>query len=238
MHAQLNPPVGTARIAGLLYLVIIAAGIWSEAFVRSSLVVPGDAATTAANVLANEGLFRLSFAADSIMTMSDVALAVLLYVLLKPVSQTLALMAMAFRLIQAAILGMNLLNQYAVLLILNGAGFDSSHLEALALLSLETQRHGYDLGLIFFGINSLLVGYLLIKADYLPVAIGALMAAAGVVHLMGSYLLFLAPAAAEVFAYAYVVPVIAELSFAAYLLIRGFNAPRWAPSPQLRQQSA
>jgi hypothetical protein len=221
-----------ARIAGVLYLVIIVAGTWSEAFVRSSLIVAGDAATTAANILANEGLFRLSFAADTIMTISDVALAVLLYMLLKPVSQTLALMAMAFRLIQAAILATNLLNQYAVLLILNGTGLDGSQLEALALLSLEMQSHGYDLGLIFFAINSLLIGYLLIKADFLPGLIGALMAAAGVVYLVGSYLLFLAPSAAEVFAYAYVVPVITEASFALYLLIRGFNATRWLPAAQ------
>jgi len=72
------PVARTARFAGALYLVIILCGLWSELAVRGPLTVDGDAAATAANILANEGLFRAAFAADTIMAMADVALAILL----------------------------------------------------------------------------------------------------------------------------------------------------------------
>lgn len=226
-----------ARVAGVLYAVIIVFGIWSEVFVRSALVVPGDAATTAANIVQSEGLFRLSMVADTVMALSDVALAVLLYVLLKPVSATLALMAAAFRLVQTAIVGGNLLNQYAALAIFAGGaptGLSPDPLAALGLLYLQTHGVGYDLGLLFFGINSLLVGYLVFRSTYIPRAIGLLMAGAGLVYLAGSYLVFLAPAMVEPFAPAYLLPVIAETSLCVWLIVRGVNLRRW----EERQPSA
>jgi hypothetical protein len=95
----------TARVAGVLYFIIIIAGIFAEFGVRSSLIVSGDAAATASTILAAEGLFRSGMAADLVMILADVALALLFYVLLKPVSQALALLAAFFRLAQAAVLG-------------------------------------------------------------------------------------------------------------------------------------
>lgn len=224
-------PQTMARAAGALYLVIIVFGIWSELAVRGGLVVAGDAAATADNIAAHTGLFRLGFAADSVMAISDAALAVLLYVLLKPVSATLALMAAVFRLLQTAVIGVNLLNQYAALLILGDAdrvaALGAGQADALALFFLETQSHGYDLGLIFFGVNSLLTGWLVWRAAFLPRVLGALLAAAGVVYLAGSYLLFLAPSVHGVFEPAYAVCLIAELAFCLWLLIRGVDAARW-----------
>ena len=87
MQNSESSPVFYARVAGLLYLTIIICGIYSEVFVRGSLVVMGDAAGTANNILASEGLFRIGFAADILMLLCDVAIAVLFYVLLKPVSR-------------------------------------------------------------------------------------------------------------------------------------------------------
>ena len=232
-------PQSMARLAGVLYLIIIVLGIWSDAVVRMGLTVPGAAASTAANILASQGLFRASLAADSIMALADVGLAVLLFILLKPVSHTLALGAMVFRLTQTAILGMNLLNQHSALMFLNGAGsmvgFDAEQLNTLALFFLQAHGFGYDLGLIFFGINSLLVGFLVFKSDFFPRAIGVLMGGAGVVYLTGSYLVFLAPAHAEVFAPAYVIPVVAEVSFALWLLVKGVNKEKWAINAQAPQ---
>ena len=77
-----------AKIAGFLYLVIIIAGIFAEFFVRSSLIVAGDATATANNIAASEGLFRAGIAADMVMIMCDVAVALLFYVLFKPVSKS------------------------------------------------------------------------------------------------------------------------------------------------------
>jgi hypothetical protein len=227
-HNAETSPLVYARAAGLLYLIIIVCGIFSEVFVRASLIVPGDATTTANNIMASEGLFRLGFASDSIVFLSDVALAVLLYVLFKPVSKTLAMIAAAFRLTQTAILGLNLLNHYAVLLVLGGADylatFETDQLHALALLLLNIHSHGYDLGLLFFGLHCLVLGYLIVKSDYFPGILGILMVAAGLVYLTGSYTLFLFPDSAALMTPIYVVALIAEVSFCLWLLVKGVRA--------------
>jgi hypothetical protein len=194
-------------------------------FIRSSLIVKGDANITATNIMASEGLFRFGFVADSIMLLSDVAIAILFYVLLKSVSKTLALTAAAFRLTQAAILGFNLLNYYAALLLLKGGGYEiafkSDQLNALALLFLDMHSHGYDLGLIFFGLSNIILGYLVVKSDYFPGILGYGLIAAAVVYLTGSFTLFLFPDYVSLIEPIYIVPLIAELSFCLWLLIKG-----------------
>ena len=225
MRSSEPSPLLCARLAGVLYLVIIVFGISSEVFIRSSLIVSGDAAATAGNILASPKLFRAGFAADALMLLSDVAIAVLFYQLLKPVSRTLAMTAAAFRLMQAAILGVNLLNYYAPMLLLGDGGrvsaFEPAQLQALALLFLELHRHGYDLGLIFFGLSNLVLGYLVVKSEYFPAVLGYGLQAAGVVYLAGSFTLFLAPEHVSLVEPAYAVPLLAELSFCLWLLIKG-----------------
>jgi len=225
MRSSEPSPLLCARLAGVLYLVIIVFGISSEVFIRASLIVSGDAAATAGNILASPDLFRAGFAADALMLLSDVAIAVLFYQLLKPVSGTLAMTAAAFRLMQAAILGFNLLNYYAPMLLLGDGGrvsaFEPAQVQALALLFLDLHRHGYDLGLIFFGLSNLVLGYLVVRSEYFPAVLGYGLQAAGVVYLAGSFTLFLAPAHVSLVEPAYVVPLLAELSFCLWLLIKG-----------------
>jgi hypothetical protein len=214
-----------AKTAGLLYLIIIVCGIYSEVFVRSALIVPGDAAATVSNIMASEGLFKLAFVSDTIMLISDVAIAILFYLLLKPVSKILALTAAAFRLTQAAILGLNLLHYYTALLLLNGAGYTSTfnpdQLDALAVLFLDIHSYGYDLGLIFFGFSNIILGYLVVKSDYLPGMLGYGLIAAAVVYLIGSFTRFLFPDHLSFVEPLYIVPLIAELAFGLWLLLKG-----------------
>lgn len=228
VHTAEASPMVLARVAGLLYLVIIVLGISSEAFIRSGLIVPGDAAATAANILTFQGLFRASFAADAVMLLCDVAIAVLFYVLLRPVGRTLALVAAAFRLTQAAVLGLNLLNQHAAVLVLGGAGyagaFRPDQLNALALLFLDLHSHGYDLGLLFFGLSCLVLGRLVVRSVLFPGIFGYGLMAAGAVYLAGSFTRFLLPDLAPAVAPLYIVPLVAELSFALWLLFRGVKA--------------
>jgi hypothetical protein len=230
VNAVPTSPLVYARVAGLLYLIIIVFGIFSEAFIRSSLVVTGDATATATNILASKPLFRVGFAADSIMLLSDVAIAVLFYVLLKPVSKTLALIAAVFRLTQAAILGFNLLNYYTALLLLTGTeyaiAFEADQLNSMAMLFLNMHSHGYDLGLIFFGLSNVFLGYLVIKSDYFPGVLGYGLIAAALVYLMGSYTRFLFPDYISFITPAYIVPLIAELSFCLWLLVKGVKVDR------------
>jgi hypothetical protein len=228
---MLNSPQAHARVAGVLYMVIIVLGLSAELFVRSGLIVWGDAAATAANISASPGAFRLGFLADSVMAICDVALAVLLFVLLKPVNATLALLAMVFRLTQTAVLALNLLNYYAALLLLEGKGFaaafDPAQLQSLSYLFLDLHAHGYDLGLLLFGVHCLLLGYLIIRARYFPKTIGIMIAAGGLVYLLGSYAHFLAPGYGSALVPLYAVPLVAELSLCLWLLFKGVDLEQW-----------
>jgi hypothetical protein len=220
-----------ARAAGMLYLVIIVLGLFSEMFVRSPLIAPGDAAATASHIMAAEGIFRAGFLADSIMVLSDGVLAVLLFILLKPVNTTLALMALCFRLMQTAVITLNLLNYYATLLLLKGATYTSvfevDQLNALASLFLDLHSHGYDLGLILFGIHCLVLGYLIAKSLYLPKVLGYLVMAAGITYLIGSYTRFLFPNLVAAVAPIYLVAIVSELSLCLWLLIKGVDLEGW-----------
>lgn len=228
-EAQFSP-LTAARIIGGLYLLIILFGIASEAVVRQSLIVQGDVAVTASNILASQGLFRFSFLADSIMLLSDVAVAVLFYLLLRPVNKTLALVTVAFRLTQTAVLALNLLNQHAALLVLTSAdyaAFDTATRNTLAYLMLDRHAHGYDLGLLFFGVHCLLLGYLIAKSTFFPKALGVLVMAAALPYLIGSYVHFLLPEFVGSVAPIYLVALVAEGSLCGWLLTKGVNVKRW-----------
>lgn len=211
------------RTAGILYLVIIACGLFAELMVRSRLIAFDDAAATAANIIAAPGLFRAGFMADLLMVASDVAIAVVLYVIFRPHGRMLALLAAAMRLIQAAVLGANLLHYHDALLLLTGAvpaaAFADVQVHALAVLSLDAHRHGYDLALVFFGLANLALGPLVLRSGFVPRILGHGLIAAGVVYLIGSTVRFAAPSALPAVAPAYAVPLAAELAFGVWLLL-------------------
>ncbi|MBE0643937.1 MAG: DUF4386 domain-containing protein [Bacteroidetes bacterium] len=224
-------PILNARIAGILYLIIIVFGIFAEVFIRSRLIVPNDAAVTAGNLLASEGLYRIGFLADSIMFLSDIALAVLFYILLRPVNRTLALVAMFFRLTQAAVLAFNLLNYHAPLLILNGteyqSAFGAEQVQALSSLFLELHSYGYDLGLLAFAVHCLILGYLIARSGYFPRILGMLIGAAGLTYLIGGYTRFLFPEYVSLISPIYIIALVAELSLCLWLLVKGVNTQEW-----------
>lgn len=204
------------RTAGAAYLVIIAAGLFAELGVRMPLTVAGDPAATWANVAANLPLFRLGLAADAVMILADVALAVLLYAIFRATQPQVALAAMALRLVQAAIIGASLLASLAaVLLVARGTPAP----DTLALL-MELHAQGYDFGLIFFGANTLLTAWLACRSGLFPAWLAALLGGAGIVYLVGSFTALLAPGINAMIQPAYVLPVIAETTFA-LMLLRG-----------------
>ena len=218
-----------ARVAGVLYLIIIVAGIFAEFFVRQSLKVPGDATATANNIMASEGLFRVGIAGDLIMIMSDVALALAFYVLLRPVSNALSLLAAFFRLGQAAILGINLLNLFFVLQLLSGAdyltAFSADQLHAMALFFFNGHGIGYSLAMVPFAFSLLVLGYLVFKSGYIPKILGVLLIVASAGYLIDSFAGFLLSnyAAYEtIFVLVVFLPAfIGELSMCLWLLIKG-----------------
>lgn len=207
------------RAAGLLYLVIIVAGLGAELGLRGPLIDLGDAQTTATAILAAPGQFRLAIAADLIMALCDAGLAILLYQIFRSVSPALALSAMVFRLIQTVLIAANLMAMQAAWLMISG-GIGVADAEALALIFLDLHGHGYDLGLVFFGVNSLIMGMLIWHSAFFPRVIGIGIATAGLVYLTGSVLKFFAPEISSAFAPAYGVTILAETALCLRLLLQ------------------
>jgi hypothetical protein len=221
-----------ARIAGVLYLINIACGLFGEIFVRGHLVVAGDAVTTAHRIMSSEFLFRCGIAGDLIMHITDVPMAVIFYVLLRPVSKDLSLLSALFGMLQTAILCANKLNLVTVLLLLGGTSslkaFDPSQLQALASLSLSLHAYGFGIGLIFFGMSCLVAGYLMFQSGYFPKILGVLQVMAGVSYLINSFAQLLVPALANKMFPAIVLPAfIGELGTCLWLIVKGVNASKW-----------
>ncbi len=223
----------SARLAGALYVVIIVFGIFAEVVVRSRLIADGDPGATAANILESEWLFRMGFAADVIVFLCDVALAIVLYFLLRPVSTTLSMLAAAFRLTQTAIIGLNLLFMFGALLILAEADylgeFTAGQSEALALLLLDLHQYGYTLGLTFFGVSTLTIGYLVFRSGLVPKPLGAVLGLAGLGYLADSAAFFLVPGYEGAISPILLAPaLVGEVWFALWLLFKGGRLTRAA----------
>ncbi len=204
------------RFAGLCYLAIILCGVGSEVALRGPLIDLGSAKDTAQAISAQFMRFRLSIMADVVMAIADVTLAVMLFWLFRPVSAGLALTAMIFRLLQAGLIAAGLLNlQAAILLLQPGAMGDGAGL-VLAFITLHA--YGYDLGLIFFGMNCLLTAFLINGSGFVPRVLGIGIGLSGLVYLLGSLLRFVAPDLHGIITPAYFVPLVAETAFCMWLL--------------------
>jgi Domain of unknown function (DUF4386) len=216
------------RAAGLLYLVIIVLGLGNELLLRAPLLVPGDAEASARNLAESVLPVRLSIAADAIMATADIALAVLLFAIFAPVSVILAALAAAFRLSQTAVIAGNLLNQQSALNWALAQSEAGATADRLAYEAMQLHGFGYDLGLVFFGVGSVLIGVLVLRGRQFPQWLGRLIVAAGGVYLTGSFLRILWPDAVAVFAPAYLVAIVAETAFALSLLAAGRGGKRIA----------
>jgi len=224
-QAAATSPQKYARIAGLLYVVVIVTGAFAHFSVRSKLIMPGDSASTAANIMTSEWLFRLSIASDLIATLCYFLLAFVLYSLLKPVGKNIALLFLLVVTISSAIFCLNFLNQFAPLLLLGDAGYlsalDQTERQALALFFLDMHGYGYVIANVFFGGWLFPMGYLVFKSGFFPKSLGVLLMLAAFGYLIPFFTAFLFPNY-EVVAYpGLVVAVIAEVSFCLWLLIKG-----------------
>ncbi len=222
----------TARIGGLLYLLLILAGMLAVIFVRGKLIISGDAITTANSIMASPLLWRMGIIADLVMHICDVPVMLIIYILLRPVNKNLALLALLFNLIQTAVLVSNKLNLIAALFLLGDAdylkAFDPHQLYTQVYLSLKLHDYGFGVGLIFFGFTCLANGYLIFRSGYLPRTIGALIQIAGICYLVSSFSLLIAPKFADMIFPAIMAPsFIAELSFCLWLIVRGVNVVKW-----------
>lgn len=210
-----------ARTASICYSVIILAGLFAEFYVREPLLVANDAAATATNILASESLFRLGFAADLVMIVCDIVVAWALFGLFVPISRSLSGLVAVFRLVHAAVLGANLLNHFAALLVLKSADGTVAATMAgapqLALFAIDAHSYGYLIAQVFFAVHCFLIGFVVLQSHPAPRLVGVLLGLAGAGYLIESGIMFLAPGLESAAAPGLVVAGLAEISFTIWL---------------------
>jgi hypothetical protein len=216
-----------ARMAGVVYVFAGATSAFGEFIVLGRVVVSGNAAATATNILANEPLYWLGFTAALLAVALHLAWAVLFYDLFRPVNRSLSLLAAFFLLVGCTMGAVASLFQIAPLVVLTGGGssgtFPVEQVQTLALMLLNVNAQAYNIFLVFFGFYLLLIGYLIVRSTFLPRVLGVLVAFAGV-----GYLTLLSPPLAHALSPFNLAPAaLGEPALMLWLIIVGVNAPRW-----------
>ena len=228
MRARLeSSPRTLARTAGVFYLLTILAGIFAQGFVSERLLVFSDAAATAANILAHRGLFQLGFTVYLIEMACQVTTVALFYVLLRPVSKSVALSAAFLELTGCIIKTFARVFFIVPLFVLGGApalsGFTTSQLQSIALLLLKVNDQGAAMALAFFGFSTILQGYLIFRSTFLPRFLGVLGMVAGL-----GWLTFLHPPLGyRAFPFIALLGLIGAALTIFWLLVYGVNEERW-----------
>ena len=201
-------------------------------FIRNKIIISADAVATAHNIAASPLLWRIGITSDLIMHVCDLILAMVYYLLFKRVNKNLALLSVLFGLIQTAVLVANKLNLLMPIFLLGNEeylkAFDPHQLQVLSYVFVKAHGYGFGIGLIFFGFECLIDGYLIFKSGFLPKALGVLIFIAGLCYLTNSFAMILAPALADsIFAIVLTPTFIAEFSMCVRLLIKGINMIKW-----------
>ena len=217
-----------ARMAGVFQLLEALTAAFGEVIVLGRLVVAGNAAATAANILGHERLFWLGFASSLIGVAFHIAWAFLLYDLLKPVNRSLSLLAAFVILVGCAIQALTSLFYLAPLLILQGgsslSAFTAEQLQALALMFVKLNAYAFDIDLVFFGLWCILTGYLIFRSTFLPRILGVLLAISG----LGCVTYLYPPLAYHLFIpYIAAASALGEIPLELWLIVMGVNVQRW-----------
>jgi hypothetical protein len=223
-------PVRLARIAGALYLVNVVAGAFAIGYVQSRLF-SADATVTAANIASHELLYRAGLAAHVVVTLTNVPLALIFYELFRTVNRRLALLDAFFILVATAIEAAGIVGQLAPLILL-GDGVDTSalppaQLQSVASLTAAFAHVDYTVFTVFFGVDILLMSYLLWRSRFLPRVLAVLLAIDGLAYLAYSFTDVLAPGLATLLTPWVQLPApVAEGALSLWLLAFGVDVGR------------
>lgn len=221
-----------ARIGGILYLLIIALGLFYELMVKGKIMVAGDSSATMANLKSMEFLWRLGIVAELMSSMIGFCLVFIMYKLTRPVNKDVAMLAAFFNLAACTIQTVYILKRVEVLFPIGTAdylnAFTPEQLGALISLTLKSHAFGFGIALLIFGPYFLLTGYLISHSRYLPKFIGILYILSGLGYLVNGVMLILAPELSGIIFMIIVLPVfIGEMSLALTLTIKGVKDVEW-----------
>ena len=222
----MNTNKKTARIAGILFLMMVVFGLAAEMFFRQKIFSSSDITMTANNILSNNFLYRAGILSDMLMSLSFLFTALVLYKLLSSVNKSMAATMVVFATAGSVLLLFNILIETAPLYILSSndymSAFDISQKQSLAMLFYNLYQHGYMIGQIFFSLWVLPLGILIYKSGFMPKILGILFIVETIFGLMSVIVHFLLPNA-TLESIMMIPMMIAEFSFMFYLLIRGIN---------------
>jgi hypothetical protein len=226
----MSQPKRLARIAGFLYLIVGIFGGFAVGYVTPMLYVPGDASTTAGNVVANAGLVRIGVLADLLQATVFVFLGMTLYLLLRHVHKNAATAMVILVAIAATIMCLDKVFQFAALRVAGdasyAAAFSVTGSNALVLLLLDMHHYGYLIARIFFGLWLVPLGYLAYKSGMFPKALGIVLVVAGASYLVDMLAAFLVPDfGIQIHGFLVIPPTIAEVWMLGYLLVNGVKFP-------------
>lgn len=225
---KMNSIKKTARVAGFLYLMMVPFALFGLIYVPSTLIVRGDAVTTANNIIASELLFRSGIVSALITQIIGIFVVLVLYKLLKPVNKNHAVLMVIFMLVAIPIAMLSEVNKFAALFVLNGADyltvFKADQLHTQAMLFLELHEYGIGIASIFWGLWLFPMGYLVFKSGFLPRILGVASIIAGFGYFFDFFSFFLFPNAdATIGLYTGWM----EILFPLWLLIKGVNVEQW-----------
>lgn len=214
-----------ARIAGLMYLIIILTSMLAMIIGPFRLIVEGDLVATFNNIKANELLFRMGAAYDLIMFASVVILSLALYVTLKPVNKNLAMLALLWRLVEAILGCLMVLCSLIVLILLNSQDYSSiletEQLQAMVGLFLDVSSAVLSIVFVFLSLGSIIFYYLFFKSKYIPKILSAFGIISFSVMLIGTFVNILLPN--DLMMIQSTPAILFEVIIGLWLLIKGVN---------------
>ncbi len=221
----MHPTNNTARVAGVLYVLMGVTAPFTLIYIPRKLIVPGNASATASNILASEMLFRIGIVAALISSVAFVFLVMTLYRLLSGVSKTHASVMVMLVLVSVAIGFVNEVNNIAALIVFRGADFLSAfgkpQLDALGMLFLRLRGQGLVVNEIFWGLWLFPFGMLVMRSGFLPRILGVLLIVNGFAYLAASLTSLVLPAYAGVVSRFALIAETGELWIGLWLLIKG-----------------
>ena len=225
-------PKRTARVAAVFYLMTLVAAIIAQGAIAEQLVNSTNASVTARNIVAHEDLYRFGYTMYMIEMVAQVIMTMLFYELLKPVSRTGSLIAAVIGVVGCGIKALSRVFFVAPAIVLEGTRyldtFSPEQLKSMALLFYNVNEMGAAIAVVFFGFNTVITGWLIIRSTYLPRVLGWIAVVGGI-----GWLAFLwPPLGYRLNLYIAAIALLGSLATIVWMLVYGVKQEQWTSAVQ------